>query len=162
MIYWCAFVFLTLNFCRMEVTFFLQSSELQVDVRQQHTHTIHENEFDLLQPTCWWHSSGTAAATESLDSHTPLCLSWAWHWSLKGKEFSVMASMPQLKMKGWVTQTCDIRCLDTLLWNRLNYHCLLDLTHRHLLHGGDQSLFYHPSDAATAAAHVHLGSSQIS
>lgn len=31
-----------------------------------------------ISSSCWWHSSGTAATTVSLDSHTPLCLSWAW------------------------------------------------------------------------------------
>lgn len=36
--------------------------------------------------TCWWRSSGTAAAIGSLGSHTPLCLSSAWHWAEGGEK----------------------------------------------------------------------------
>lgn len=52
-------------------------------------HTLpDQNQPHLTTLTCWERSSGTAAATGSLGSHTPPCLSSAWHWSEKEEGFS--------------------------------------------------------------------------
>lgn len=124
-------------------------------------HTIHnQNQSDLYRLTCWERSSGTAAATGPLGSHTLLCLTSAWHWLEKRKELSIGHTCLSWRWKGELWKVSDIRCLDTDWINTA-----MSVWHTQRAHSGEQSLIYLMCDAVTdvyvAKQHVHSGRSLI-